>query len=92
LAPFTRSDESDCTETIADSRSPDDAIEALEALRAVASLPERQRQDPTLKIAGYSYEEIRRRIPGRTATNVNKSLVKARRRIRQAQARPGDAG
>jgi RNA polymerase sigma factor (sigma-70 family) len=87
-----RSDESDWTETIADSHSLDDAIEALHALRALASLPERQRQDLTLKIAGYSYEEIRRRIPGRTATNVSKSLVKARGRIRQAQARSDDAG
>ena len=87
-----RSDEPDWTETIADSRSLDDAIEALEALRALASLPDRQRQDLALKIAGYSYEEIRSRIPGRTATNVNKSLVKARSRIRHAQARSDAAG
>jgi DNA-directed RNA polymerase specialized sigma24 family protein len=85
-----RLDEADWTDTIADSRSIDDAIEALEALRVLASLPDRQRQDLALKIAGYSYEEIRRRIPGRSATNVNKSLVKARRRIRQTRTRSGD--
>lgn len=76
----------DWADTIADSRTLDDAVEALEALRALASLPDRQRQDLALKIAGYSYEEIRSRVPGRTWTNVNKSLAKARRRIRQAQA------
>jgi DNA-directed RNA polymerase specialized sigma24 family protein len=77
----------DWAETIPDSRTLDDALKALEALRALASLPDRQRQDLALKIAGYSYEEIRSRVPGRTWTNVNKSLAKARRRIRQAQAR-----
>jgi DNA-directed RNA polymerase specialized sigma24 family protein len=77
----------DWADTIPDSRTLDDAVEALEALRVLASLPDRQRQDLALKIAGYSYHEIRRRVPGRTWTNVNKSLAKARRRIRQARAR-----
>jgi hypothetical protein len=70
----------------ADPRSLDDAIEALEALRAVAALPERGRIDLALKVAGYSYEEIRARTPGRTRTNVNKSLVKARVQIRQLRS------
>jgi DNA-directed RNA polymerase specialized sigma24 family protein len=78
--------ELDWTETIAESRSLNDAVQALEALRALASLPDRQRQDLALKIAGYSYAEIRARTPGRTLTNVNKSLAKARRRIRRARA------
>ena len=77
----------DWADTIADSRTLDDAVEALEALRVLASLPDRQRHDLALKIAGYSYEEIRSRVPGRTWTNVNKSLAKARTRIRQARAR-----
>jgi RNA polymerase sigma factor (sigma-70 family) len=76
----------------ADPRSLDDAVEALEGLRALAALPERQRNDLALKVAGYSYEDILARTPGRTFTNLNKSLVKARRRIRDARAVGGDAG
>jgi DNA-directed RNA polymerase specialized sigma24 family protein len=72
-------------EVIADPRSLDDAIEALEAFRALASLPERRRIDLALKVAGCSYEEIRAQTPGRTRTNVNKSLVKARAHIRRAR-------
>jgi DNA-directed RNA polymerase specialized sigma24 family protein len=78
-----RRDDGHWHEVIADQRSLDDAIEALEALRALASLPEQQRIDLALKVAGYSYEEIRARTPGRTRTNVNKSLVKARARVRR---------
>ena len=78
-------DEHDWQELIADRHNLDDAHEALEALRAVAALPERRRADFALKVAGYSYEEIRARTPGRTYTNVNKSLVKARARIRRAR-------
>jgi DNA-directed RNA polymerase specialized sigma24 family protein len=76
-------------EVTADPRSLEDALDALEALRAVASLPERQRRDLALKIAGHSYEEIRARTPGRTMTNVNKSLVKARSRLRRARVSGG---
>jgi RNA polymerase sigma factor (sigma-70 family) len=79
----------DWADTIADSRTLDDAVEALEAVLALASLPDRQRQDLALKIAGYSYEEIRSRVPGRSFTSVNKSLARARRRIRQPKERPG---
>jgi DNA-directed RNA polymerase specialized sigma24 family protein len=67
-------------------RSIDDALEALEALRTLASLPDRQREDLALKTAGYSYKEIRSRVPGRSSTSVNKSLARARRRIRRARA------
>ncbi len=70
----------DWQEVMADPRSVDDS---LEALRALASLPERRRNDLALKVAGYSYEEIRAQTPGRTRTNVNKSLVKARAGIRR---------
>jgi hypothetical protein len=71
-------DEHNWQELTADPRTLDEAVTALEALRTLASLPERQRGDLTLKIAGYSYEEIRALTPGRTFTNVSKSLVKAR--------------
>jgi DNA-directed RNA polymerase specialized sigma24 family protein len=70
---------------MADPRPLDDAIEALESLRALAALPERRRVDLALKVAGYSYEEIRARTSGRTHTNVNKSLAKARARIRRTR-------
>ncbi len=76
----------DWREIIADPRSLDTALEALDALRALASLRERQREDFSMKVAGYSYEEIRILTGGRTFTNVNKSLVKARRRIRRTRA------
>jgi DNA-directed RNA polymerase specialized sigma24 family protein len=86
-----RPEDSDRHEPATDPRSLDDAVEALEALRVLASLPERQRDDLALKIGGYSYVEIRALTPGRTATNVNKTLVKARTRIRHTQARSGTA-
>jgi DNA-directed RNA polymerase specialized sigma24 family protein len=72
-------------ELIADPRTLDEAVAALEALRTLASLPERQRSDLTLNVAGYSYEEIRALTARRTFTNVSKSLVKARARIRRAR-------
>ena len=78
-----RADHRDDEDLIADPHTLDDALEALEALRALAALPGRQRLDLTLKVAGYTYEEIRILTGGRTFTNVNKSLVKARARIRR---------
>ena len=82
-------DEHNWQELIADPRTLDEAVTALEALRRLASLPQRQRNDLMLKVAGYSYEEIRALTPGRTFTSVSKSLVKARARIRRARdARP----
>ena len=78
-------DEHDWQELIADPRTLDEAVAALEALRTLASLPERQCSDLTLKVAGYTYEEIRALTPGRTFTNVSKSLAKARARTRRAR-------
>jgi DNA-directed RNA polymerase specialized sigma24 family protein len=72
-------------DTVDDPDVLDDALEAREALRALAALSVRQRTDLSLKIAGYSYEEIRTLTGGRTYTNVNKSLVKARAGIRRAR-------
>jgi RNA polymerase sigma factor (sigma-70 family) len=64
----------------------EDQLEALEALRALAGLPDRQRQDLSLRVAGFSYREIAAMTGGRTFTNVNKHLVKARVAIRHASA------
>jgi DNA-directed RNA polymerase specialized sigma24 family protein len=62
----------------------EDQLEALEALRALAGLPGRQRQDLSLRVAGFTYREIAAMTGGRTFTNVNKHLVKARTAIRRA--------
>jgi DNA-directed RNA polymerase specialized sigma24 family protein len=69
-----------------DQRSLEDALEALDTLRLLAALPERQRTDLALKVAGYSYKEIQARTPGRTWTSVNHSLVKARARIGRSRS------
>jgi RNA polymerase sigma factor (sigma-70 family) len=69
------------------SQSLDNAIEARRALHALAALPALQREDLTLVVAGFSYQEIaklgRRH---RSANNVNKQLTKARARIRRLEA------
>jgi DNA-directed RNA polymerase specialized sigma24 family protein len=70
---------------IADTVSIDDVLEAREALEILASLPDRQRADLTLLVAGFSYAEIRKLTGGRTHTNVNKYLAKARARVRLAR-------
>ena len=64
----------------------EDQLEALEALRALAALPDRQCRDLSLRVGGFSYREIAAMTDGRTYTNVNKHLVKARARIRRANA------
>ena len=70
---------------IADGPTIDDALEVRRALRLVAELPERQREDLSLLVAGFSYREIGEMTGGRTYTNVNKHLAKARARIRLAE-------
>lgn len=75
----------DWHEFTADPRSLDSLIEAREALRLLASLPDRERNDLALLIAGYSYRQIAEITGGRTFTNVNKHLAKARARIRLAR-------
>jgi RNA polymerase sigma factor (sigma-70 family) len=74
-------------EVIADQAAIDNALEAREALRVLAELPARQRDDLTLFVAGFSYREIAQITGGRTYTNVNKHLAKARARIRLAKLR-----
>ena len=56
-----------------------------DALQILADLPERQRTDLTLLVAGYSYNEIAKLTGGRTYTNVNKHIAKARARVRLAR-------
>jgi DNA-directed RNA polymerase specialized sigma24 family protein len=70
---------------IADGRTLDDAIEARRALLILAELPPRQRRDLSLKVAGFTYAEIQRMTGGRSYTNVNKYLTKARAQIRLAE-------
>jgi DNA-directed RNA polymerase specialized sigma24 family protein len=76
-------DSNDWEVHVADGRSLDAALDAREALRALAALPARQRDDLALLIAGYSYREIAEITGGRTRTNVNKALVKARQGLRR---------
>jgi RNA polymerase sigma factor (sigma-70 family) len=68
----------------------DDTVEARRALERLADLPPRQRRDLALRVAGFSYREIAQLTGGRTYTNVNKHLRKARARIRLKKL--GDAG
>jgi hypothetical protein len=74
-----------------DPRSIEQVIDARAALRVLADLPTRQRQDLTLLIAGFSYREIRELTGERTFTNVKKHLNKARARIRHARSRQLEA-
>ena len=74
-------------EVISDRAAIDNALEAREALRVVAELPPRQRDDLTLFVAGYSYREIAELTAGRTFTNVNKHLARARACIRLQRIR-----
>jgi len=50
----------------------------------LAGLPERQREYLSLLVAGFSYREIAELSGGRTLTNVNKHLAKARDRVAPA--------
>ena len=70
---------------IADVFSIDDILEARDALAILAGLPERQRADLTLLVAGFSYREIAAMTGGRTYTNVNKQIAKGRARVRRAR-------
>lgn len=72
-------------EITADPRAIDDTLEAREALRIVAALPDRQRVDLALQVSGFSYDEIAVLTGRRTFTNVNKHLARARARVRLAR-------
>lgn len=58
---------------------------AREALRIVASLPNKQRRYLALKVAGYSYGEICA-LTGASYTNGNKHLARARAGVREGRA------
>jgi len=62
-----------------------DQLEARRALRALASLPDRQRRYATLKALGFSYDEVRQLAGGVTYTNVNRHLTRARARLRDLE-------
>jgi RNA polymerase sigma factor (sigma-70 family) len=66
------------------SGSASDHCEALEALAALGSLPGRKRTFLTLKVAGYSYDEIAAQLEVSWPT-VNRQLVRARRTVRAAR-------
>jgi len=63
----------------------DERLEARRALRALKALPPRQRQFVAWKAAGFSCEEIRELAGGVSYTNVNKHLVRGRRRLRDLE-------
>ncbi len=67
----------------------DERLEARRALRALQALPPRQRQFIAWKAAGFSYEEIRELAGGVSYTNVNKHLVRGRRRLRDLEQHAG---
>jgi DNA-directed RNA polymerase specialized sigma24 family protein len=68
----------------------DDIVEVRQALELVAELPERQRDDLALLVAGFSYREIAELTGGRTLTNINKQLAKARARLRLERLRASE--
>lgn len=72
-------------EIVSDGRCVEDALEAREALVLPAALPAREREYLSLQVAGYSCREICRLAGGRTYTNVNKHLMRARARVRSAR-------
>jgi RNA polymerase sigma factor (sigma-70 family) len=72
----------------------DEQCEVLEALTLLAALPERKRSFLTLKVAGFSYDEIAAELNVSWLT-VNRQLVRARAALRDARARdqgPGRRG
>jgi RNA polymerase sigma factor (sigma-70 family) len=58
------------------------AVEAREALHALAGLRWRQRRVLGLRLAGYSYKEIARML-GVTYTNVNRHITEGRAELRE---------
>ena len=77
-------------DTLADPRSLDVTIDAREALRTLSRLPDKQRTDLALKVAGFSYDEIAELTGGRTFTNVSKTLTRARALVRVQRAEPAE--
>lgn len=69
-------------ELVADPVEVELAVEAREALRALAGLRWRRRRVLALKAAGYRYEEIAELL-GVTYTNVNRQMTRGRAELRQ---------
>ena len=61
------------------------AVEAREALRALAGLRWRRRRVLALRAAGYSYKEIAAKL-GVTYTNVNRQLTRGRNELQLRDA------
>lgn len=76
----------DWTTLMNDPRTIDLVLEAREALRAVAALPEHQRKDFARHVGGYSYREIAT-ATRRTYTNVDKTLDRARSQVKLERLR-----
>jgi RNA polymerase sigma factor (sigma-70 family) len=68
-------------DTVEGSTVVDESLEARRALRALASLSQKQRRYAVLRTAGFSYREIGQ-LTGATHTNVNKHLVRASRQLK----------
>jgi RNA polymerase sigma factor (sigma-70 family) len=64
--------------------TPEQCDEARDALNALAALPARKRAFLSLKVGGYSYDEIAKQL-GTTWRTVNRQLVRARRTVRDAR-------
>ena len=75
------SDVLDRVPALADRYDAETAIEAREALRLLAALRFRRRRVLALRVAGYSYQEIARRL-GVTYTNVNRHATEGRAELR----------
>jgi hypothetical protein len=60
----------------------DEMLEAREALAILASLSDAQREDLTLAVAGFSYNEIGELTARRTFSTVRRNLAKAHARVR----------
>ncbi|UTI63900.1 RNA polymerase sigma factor [Paraconexibacter antarcticus] len=73
--------EGDWITLMTDPRTIDLVLDAREALRALAALPERQRRDFALHVGGRSYREIAA-ATRRTYTNVDKTLDRARAQVK----------
>jgi RNA polymerase sigma factor (sigma-70 family) len=67
---------------LADPHDIETAIEAREALRALAGLRWRRRRVIALRLAGYSYKEIAERL-GVTYTNVNRHVTEGQAELRR---------
>ena len=69
---------------------PDEVLEQRERLDSLRTLPERQQRMLWLQGLGLSYDDIAART-GCTSRTVERQLLRAKRALREAGARPGGA-